>query len=504
MNAVEMKGITKIFGNTVANDGVDLSVEEGEIHCILGENGAGKTTLMNVLFGLYDRDGGEIYLHGEEVDVRKPSQAIDLGIGMIHQNFMLVDRLSVTENIVAGAEPKKGLTLDRKTAEEKVRRLSEQYGLKVDPRARIENISVGDQQRVEILKALHREAEILILDEPTAVLTPQEVEDLFRVMRELKDSGKTLIFITHKLKETMEITDRITILRDGKKIGTAETEETNPQDLAQMMVGRDVVLSVEKSPREESAVGFKVKGLNVPNPENNINLKDVDFEVQKGEILGVAGVEGNGQLELEEGLMGLRPIESGEVLLGDRDLSNLPTRKRKRLGVAHIPSDRLRRGLIADFSLKRNMILGSEWSKPYSNRGFLDRNNIVTYTEEVVEDFDIRGGGADVSVKSLSGGNQQKVIIGRELTRDPDLIIAAQPTRGVDVGAIEYIHRQLLDMRDEGIPILLISAELDELRTLSDRIIVLYEGEIVASVDAEEVDERELGLLMAGENAEVR
>ncbi|MFP3953304.1 MAG: ABC transporter ATP-binding protein [Candidatus Bipolaricaulota bacterium] len=502
MYAVDMKEITKTFGDTVANDGVDLSVEEEEIHCILGENGAGKTTLMNVLFGLYERDAGEIFLHGKEVNIRKPSQAIDHGIGMIHQNFMLVNRLSVTDNIVAGAEPKKGIRLDRKKAVKDVRRLSEKYGLKVDPEARIENISVGDQQRVEILKALYRKANILILDEPTAVLTPQEVEDLFRIMRELKESGKTLIFITHKLKETMTITDRITILRDGKKVGTVETGDTNPRDLAQMMVGRDVVLSVEKSEREERPVSFEVKDLNVHNPENNLYLRDVSFEIEEGEVLGVAGVEGNGQLELEEGLMGLRPTESGEVILRGSDLRELTTRERKKIGIAHIPSDRLRRGLIAEFNLQRNMILGSEWDRPFSRRGFLDRNRIKEYTEEVIEDFDIRGGASNVDVKSLSGGNQQKVILGRELTRDPELIIAAQPTRGVDVGAIEYIHGELLNMRDRGVPVLLISAELDELRSLSDRIIVLYEGEIVASLDADAVDERELGLLMAGEEVE--
>lgn len=504
MNAVEMKEIRKTFGNTVANDDVNLSVKEGEIHCILGENGAGKTTLMNVLFGLYEQDAGKILINGEEVEVTEPSKAIELGVGMIHQNFMLVDRLSVAENIVAGQEPRKMLKLDDKAARKQVQQLSKRYGLKVDPDTRVENISVGDQQRVEILKALYREAEILVLDEPTAVLTPQEVDDLFRIMRELRESGKTLIFITHKLKETMEITDRITILRDGKKVGTVETAETNPNDLAQMMVGRDVVLAVEKSERKKKPVAFKVKNLSVHNPENNLHLDDINFEIERGEILGVAGVEGNGQLELEEGLMGLRPIHSGKILLQDRDISHLATRRRKQLGVAHIPSDRLRRGLVVDFSLERNLILGSEWEAPYAKHGFLNRSLISRFTDQVVDLFDIRGTKGGVTAKSLSGGNQQKVILGRELTKEPEMIIAAQPTRGVDVGAIEYIHKELLKMRDEGLPILLISAELDELRSLSDGLIVLYEGEIVASVDADEVSENELGLLMAGEKVDTR
>lgn len=497
-NAVQMKNITKKFGKTVANDSVDFAVTEGEIHCILGENGAGKTTLMNVLFGLYRQDEGTISVKGEEVHVREPSEAIDLGVGMIHQNFMLVNRLTVTENIIAGAEPTRRGTLDEKKASDGVEEISARYGLHVDPGAKVENISVGDQQRVEILKALYREADILILDEPTAVLTPQEVEELFEIMRELRDDGKTLVFITHKLKETMAISDRITILRDGKNVGTVPTEETCPEELAQMMVGRDVVLRVEKEEKETGNSVLKVEDMNLHNPENNLTLKDLSFEIAAGEILGVAGVEGNGQLELEEGIMGLRHLTKGTIRLNDRDIDNFSTRERRDAGIAHIPSDRLRRGLVTAFGLDWNMILGSEWTEKFSRNGFLKRGEINAYTRDVVNQFDIRGTEGEVTADSLSGGNQQKLILGRELTRDPDLILAAQPTRGVDVGAIEYIHKKLLSMREKGRAILLISAELEELKTLSDRMIVLYEGEIVAKGNAEEFSEKKLGLLMAG------
>ncbi len=497
-NAVDMVNITKKFGETVANDSVNLSVQRGEIHCILGENGAGKTTLMNVLFGLYGHDQGKISIKGREVDIGEPSEAIDLGIGMIHQNFMLVDRLTVTENIMAGAEPSRRGVLDEKKAKKEVEEIAARYELQVDPTAKVENISVGDQQRVEILKALYREAEILILDEPTAVLTPQEVEELFEIMRELRDDGKTLVFITHKLKETMSITDRITILRDGKNVGTVPTEETSPEELAQMMVGRDVVLNVEKKEKETGNSVLEVEDMKLHNPENNLTLEDLSFEIGAGEILGVAGVEGNGQLELEEGIMGLRELNGGSIRLNNSNISEYTTRERRDEGIAHIPSDRLRRGLVTEFGLDWNMILGSEWSEQFSRNGFLKRKEIEAYTRDVVEQFDIRGTEGEVTAGSLSGGNQQKLILGRELTRNPDLILAAQPTRGVDVGAIEYIHKKLLSMRDEGRAILLISAELEELKTLSDRMIVLYEGEIVARGDAEEFSEEDLGLLMAG------
>ena len=499
MKAIQMENITKEFGETTANDSVDFEVIEGEIHCLLGENGAGKTTLMNVLFGLYDQDEGTISIREKKVEIDEPTRAIELGIGMIHQNFMLVDRLTVTENIVAGNEPVSGVILDASEARREVEDISERYGLQVQAGAKVEDISVGDQQRVEILKALYREAEILILDEPTAVLTPQEVRELFEILRELRESGKTIVFITHKLGETMEISDRITILRDGEEVGTVDTEETNPQELAQMMVGRDVVLQAEKPPRKEGSPVFSVEGLNLHNRESNLTLTDINFQIEEGQILGVAGVEGNGQLELEEGLMGLRDIDSGKIYLKQNEISGWSTRRRRNLGIAHIPSDRLRRGLVPEFEIDWNMILGSEWLSQFSNNGFLNKKSIASYTKEVVKQFDIRGTEGNVTAANLSGGNQQKLILGRELTRNPDLIIAAQPTRGVDVGAIEYIHNKLLTMREEGKAIMLISAELDELRTLSDRLIVLYEGEIVANTEADRLNEEELGLLMAGE-----
>ncbi|MBS3765850.1 ABC transporter ATP-binding protein, partial [Candidatus Bipolaricaulota bacterium] len=383
-NAIEMRDITKIFGDTVANDAVDLTVETGEIHCLLGENGAGKTTLMNVLFGLYERDQGKIFIDGNQVNITEPSQAIGLGVGMIHQNFMLTDRLTVTENIVAGAEPARGPFVDLEKARDEVENLSRKYGLTVDPEAKVEDISVGDQQRVEILKALYREAEILILDEPTAVLTPQEVEELFGIMGELRKNGKTLVFITHKLEETMAISDRVTVLRDGKDIGTMETEETNPAQLAQMMVGRDVILSVEKSDREEKPVGFRAENLFLQNPENNMELQNINFEIEEGEILGVAGVEGNGQLELEEALAGLRQIDSGSIYLGEREISELSTRKRRELGISHIPSDRLKRGMIPEFPLDWNLILGSEWKQPFASKGLLNKTEIEENRESVI------------------------------------------------------------------------------------------------------------------------
>ncbi|MDI3547144.1 MAG: ral nucleoside transport system ATP-binding protein [Halanaerobiales bacterium] len=502
MNAVELKDISKAFGGILANDGIDLTVKEGEIHCILGENGAGKTTLMKILFGLYSKDSGRILIKGQEVEIKEPRQAINLGIGMIHQHFMLVNRLTVAENIIAGDEPLKGIFIDQERANSEVEKLSQRYNLKVNPAARIENISVGEQQRVEILKALYRNAEILILDEPTAVLTPQETEELFQVMRKLKRNGKTIIFITHKLKETMTISDRVTILRDGRKVGTVTTSETSPEELARMMVGREVVLRVDKKARKLDRPIFEVRGLSLHNKKSNLYLKDISFTIEKGEILGVAGVEGNGQLELEEALTALRKIEQGQIILKGRDITGLRTRERRDFGLAHIPSDRLKRGLIEEFNLERNLILGSEWQEPFARRGFLVKRAIQAYAKRIIKEFDIRTSGSQAKAADLSGGNQQKVILGRELMRDPDLIIASQPTRGVDVGAIEYIHNLLLEMRDRGKGILLISAELDELRSLSDRIMVIYEGTIVAEGKTEDFTEEELGLLMAGQGLE--
>ncbi|NLM97582.1 MAG: ABC transporter ATP-binding protein [Halanaerobiaceae bacterium] len=503
MYAVELRGISKKFGDILANDNIDLAIKKGEIHCLLGENGAGKTTLMKILFGLYSKDSGSIFINNQEINIDSPRKAIDLGISMIHQHFMLVNRFTVTENIIAGEEPSKGIFIDEKEALKRVEEIAGRYNLRINPTAVIEDISVGEQQRVEIIKALYRKAEILILDEPTAVLTPQETEELFQVMRELKNDGKTIIFITHKLKETMAISDRVTILRNGKKAGTVNTAETDPVQLARMMVGRDVLLQVEKSEREKNNVIFEVKDLSLKNVSSNLSLKNVNFQIEKGEILGLAGVEGNGQLELEEAIMGLRPIEKGTFILNGRDISSFSTREKRNTGMAYIPSDRLKRGLIESFTIEENVMLGSEWKPPFAKRGIIDEDKIKEYTEKIIKEFDIKCSSTKARVSELSGGNQQKLLIGRELLADPEFILASQPTRGVDVGAVEYIHNLLLQLRDRGKGILLISAELDELRSLSDRIMVIYEGRIVAEGRTEDFTEEELGLLMAGQEVEV-
>ncbi len=499
MKILELRNITKTFDNTIANDRIDLDIEKGEVHCLLGENGAGKTTLMKILFGLYGADEGSIHLCGKPVEIPSPSHAIELGIGMIHQNFMLVDRLSVAENIVAGCEPRKGFLLDLAKAKKNVKDSAKKYGFKLNPDAKIENISVGEQQRVEILKALYRHADILILDEPTAVLTPQEVEELFSIIRKLKEDGKTIIFITHKLKETMAVSDRITVLRDGKKVGTVQTADTRPEELAKMMVGRDVVLAAEKSEKAPGAVVFEVKDLSASNPVSHLRLKQINITVRAGEIVGIAGIEGNGQLEIEEVMMGLRPVDSGQIRLENQNITRLNTSSRRALGMVHIPSDRIRRGLLRSQSIEQNIILGSEWRKPFLRCGMFSRSAIESYSRRIIDEFQIRCTGSNETADALSGGNQQKLVIGRELSQNPKVIVAAQPTRGVDIGAIEYIHHLLLRMREQGKAILLISAELDELMTLSDRILVLYEGEIVA--EGASFTEGELGLLMAGSRA---
>ncbi len=498
-DALRMRGITKRFGRIPANDAVDFAVAKGEIHCLLGENGAGKTTLMKILFGLHKKDAGEIFLDGRPVEISSPGDAIAGGIGMVHQHFMLVGRLTVTENIIAGIEPRSGLLLDYRRAREMVREISGRYGLKVDPDARVEEISVGQQQRVEILKALLREAELLIFDEPTAVLTPQEVQELFGVMKRLKASGKTMVFITHKLKETMEISDRVTILRDGRKVATVETARTTPARLAEMMVGREVELQVARPDVTRGERILALKDLRVKGADGRYRLKGVNLEIHQGEILGIAGVEGNGQLELEEVVAGLLKPAQGRVLLGAEDITALDPRAIRARGVAYIPSDRLKRGMIGGFSLARNLILGSQRGRAFAPGGILRHHRIEAEARRLIADFDIRAASVHEPAAALSGGNQQKVVIARELSRRPELVVAAQPTRGVDVGAVEYIHRQLLKMRGEGKGVLLISAELDELRALSDRIAVLYEGRIVAEGPSGSFTEQGLGLLMAGE-----
>lgn len=496
MTAVELIGIEKQFGSTRACDGVNFSVMAGEIHCLLGENGAGKSTLMKILFGLYRADAGTVRVNGEEVQFRGPADAITQGLGMVHQHFMLVDRMTVTENIIAGQESSRWGILHTADARGAIVALSKKYGLHVSPDALIEDISVGEQQRVEILKALYRRAEILILDEPTAVLTPQETNELFEVMRKLKADGKTIILITHKLRETMAISDRVSILRDGKNAGTLQTADTNPRELAQRMVGREVMLRVSRTPAQQQEVLLEIGNVSVHAP-NGTGLKQISCTVRRGEIVGIAGVEGNGQLELEEVICGLRPVDSGVIRLAGQEITQRSVSERRAQGIAHIPSDRLRRGLVRQFNTPWNLILGSQWRSPFATRGVLQPQHIAANAKELIQAFDIRGAAQGQAAGAMSGGNQQKLVIAREFSRNPQLIVACQPTRGVDVGAIEYIHRRLVEARDAGAAVLLISAELDEIRALSDRILVMYEGALIAERQ-ENCPEDELGLLMAG------
>ncbi len=499
--AVEMRHITKRFPGVLANDDITFSVLKGEIHALLGENGAGKTTLMNILYGLYKQDSGDIYLNGQKVDITEPNDAIRLGIGMIHQHFMLIPPFTVAENVVLGIEPEKNFLLDREKAVKDVERISQKYGLTVDPKAKIQDVSVGIEQRVEILKALYRGAEILILDEPTAVLTPQEVGELFKIMRSLKEEGKTIIFITHKLKEPMATCSRITVLRKGTLVGTVDTGKTDISHLAKMMVGREVIMEVEKPPHQPGEPVMTVKELEAYNDLGIKALRGINLRLRKGEILGIAGVEGNGQLELVETLTGLRKASAGKILIHGEEMTNHSARNIIKAGISHIPEDRRKRGLILDFSLAENLILGSHFKAPFSHGFQMDYDNVYDYAGDLVDKFDIRTTGIHSQVKYLSGGNMQKVIVARELGREPDIIIASQPTRGLDVGAIEYIHQKILEMRNENKAVLLVSADLDEILSLADRIAVIYEGKIVGERDPRTVTEEELGLLMAGGSA---
>lgn len=495
---IEMRGITKRFPGVVANDGVDLSIERGEIHGLLGENGAGKTTLMNVLYGLYAPDAGQILVHGEPVHLASPHDAIARGIGMVHQHFMLIPVFTVAENLVLGAEPTHGPFLDMASAEARVRDLSAKHGFKVDPLAKVQDLPVGIQQRVEILKALYRNAEILILDEPTAVLTPQEVGELYGILRSLREQGHTIIFITHKLREVLTICDRVTVLRDGKVVGTRSTQEVTEAALARMMVGRDVLLRVEKPPVTPGPPVLQVQGLRARNNRGLVALDDVSFEVRAGEIVGIAGVEGNGQSELAEVLTGLRRAESGRFLVNGQDLTNRTPGDLFRAGVAHIPEDRHQRGLVLDFSLLENVLLGFQDTPPFARGLDLDYEVARRTTKRLLADFDVRAPSSETKARALSGGNQQKVILAREFERQPKLLIAVQPTRGLDVGATEFVRQQLVRQRSEGKAVLLISSELTEIMDLSDRIIVMFEGRIQGEVAAAEAGEQMLGLLMAG------
>jgi simple sugar transport system ATP-binding protein len=507
---LEAKNITKQFPGVLANDKVNFDLRQGEVHALLGENGAGKTTLMNILYGLYKADSGEVQVNGAPLHLLSPKDAIHHGIGMVHQHFMLIPVFSVTENVMLGAETDHRVKqseaplvkLDRKEVSQKVHDLSHQYGLDVDPQAIVGSLPVGVQQRVEIVKALYRKANILILDEPTAVLTPQEAEDLFRIMRELTQRGVSIIFITHKLKEVLAISDRITVMRGGRVVGTTIPKETDEHQLAAMMVGREVILTVEKEAAQPKEDALKVEGLHVRDQRGLETVRGVSFNVRSGEILGVAGVQGNGQTELVEALTGLRAIESGKIMLDGRDLSGKPPRILTETGLAHIPEDRQRHGLVLSYTVADNMVLCDYYKPPFGVRGVIQQKALDENARKLIKDYDVRTPSPYVTAGKLSGGNQQKVIVARELSRPVKLVIANQPTRGLDVGSIEYIHKEIVAMRDRGVAVLLVSAELDEIMSLSDRIAVMYHGEIVTTVDAKKVTREQLGLWMAGAHPE--
>lgn len=499
-SAVEMKGITKIFSDVTANDNVDLTVNKREIHGLLGENGAGKTVLMNILYGLYHPNRGQIFVDGEQVEIDSPSKAIKLGIGMVHQHFMLVPSLTVAENIILGREPTKNkVLLDMSQTFRSVKDFCERYRLNVDLKAPIYTLPVGVQQRVEILKALYRGADILILDEPTSVLTPVEAEELFRAIRALKEQGKTVIFISHKLREVLAICDRITVLRRGKVVSTVKASDTDANELAQMMVGRQVVSTFGEAQVKEKEVVLKVENLEATNDRGLPALKNITFEIFGSEIFGIGGIEGNGQTELVETLTGLRKATKGKVLLENADITFASPAERIRHGISHVPEDRQGRGLILDFSVLENLILGSENTPQFtSGRLRLNLEEASRYTQRLISDFSIKTPSEDTLVRNLSGGTQQKVVLAREFSRKPRLIIASQPTRGLDVGATEYVRRKLGEMRDQGCAILLVSADLEEICALSNRIAIIYEGKIVAIKCPKDTCEKELGLLMTG------
>lgn len=496
---IEMRNIVKQFGDFVANDGINLTVHKGEIHAILGENGAGKSTLMNQLYGMFKPTSGDIFVNGKKIEMNNPRDAINAGIGMVHQHFMLVQPFTVTENIVLGTEPEKGIALDMRKARQNVVEISERYGLSIDPDARIEDISVGMQQRVEILKALYRGADILILDEPTSSLTPQEIIELIGIMHNLTRDGKSIILITHKLKEIKESADYCTIIRLGKYIGTVDVDTVDESELASMMVGRNVTFNVDKPEKTPGDVVLDVRDLHCLDYRGVEILKGIDLQVRAGEIVGLAGVDGNGQTELVEVLTGLRKGTSGEVMVNGTDIFNRSPRFGFDHGVSSIPADRQKHGLVLDFSVEDNLILQNHGEEPFSHRGMLERGAIFDYATKSIEAYDIRPSGSEKRpAGTLSGGNQQKVIIAREVQNDKDLLIAVNPTRGLDVGAIEYVHKHIVAQRDKGKAVLLVSFELDEIMSLSDTIDVIFGGKIVSSIPGGEADENELGLMMAG------
>jgi simple sugar transport system ATP-binding protein len=494
---LELKNITKTFGDVVANNDVSINIEKGTIHAIVGENGAGKSTIMRIAYGFYTADSGEILVDGKTVQIRNPHDAIALGIGMVHQHFMLVDTMTVAENIILGAETGGAANLDLDKANKDILALSNELRLGVNPKASIEDLSVGAQQRVELLKALYRNAQLLILDEPTAVLTPQETEDFFKILRRMREQGKTIVIITHKLEEVLAISENVTVMRDGKVVGNVKTAETSAKDLARMIVGRDVLLRVEKNDAAPRDNVLNVQNLSVVGKHGEA-LDNVSFNVRGGEIVGIAGIEGNGQTELIEAIAGLIPISAGSIELFGKNITNLSTRRRKELGVAHIPEDRHKRGLLLDSDLAENSILGVHYRPPVTTGGFLNAPAIEKRAKEIIGNFDVRPPNPQLAAKALSGGNQQKLIIGREFELNPKLLLVSQPTRGVDIGAIEFIHRKLIALRDAGSAVLLVSAELEEVTALADRLLVIYKGKFVGEVNPKETSNEEIGLMMTG------
>ena len=495
--ALELRGITKRFGRIVANDSVDFDLRRGEVHALLGENGAGKSTLMSILYGLYKPDEGEVVVDGRPVTIDSPRAAIDVGIGMVHQHFMLIPVMTVAENIVLADEPRSGALLDVQAAAARVRELSDRFGLAVSPDAVVEDVSVGQQQRVEILKALYRDASILVLDEPTAVLTAQETQELFRVLRALRDDGKAIVFISHKLGEVLEIADRVTVLRRGKRVDTVATEGATEESLARLMVGRDVLLRVDKPPAQPRDPVLELRDVHVRDDRDLPAVQGVDLTVHAGEIVALAGVDGNGQTEIVEAVTGLRPVERGTIAVEGRDMTGAGARDLVAAGVSHIAEDRHRRGLVLNFTIAENLALGEYRTAKYSRRGFMSTRRMASVARSLIREFDVRGGEPETLAAALSGGNQQKVVIAREIANNPRVLVAAQPTRGLDVGAIEFVHRRLVAERDAGRGILLVSLESEEVRSLADRIVVIYEGRIAGEFPPD-ASEDELGIAMTG------
>ncbi len=499
---LELKDITKRFPGVIACGGINLTLEEGEILALLGENGAGKSTLMNVLYGLYKQDEGQIFIRGEQVEITGPTDAIAHGIGMVHQHFMLIPPLTVTENVMLGDETTKGGVLNRKKVSAQVRELSERHGLSVDPDAKVEDLSVGVRQRVEIIKVLYRNANILILDEPTAVLTPQEADEFFDILQSLREQGVSIIFISHKLREVLELADRVIVIRRGQVVGETQTEHANQAKLAEMMVGRQVDLTVDKEPATIGQPVLTVSNMHALDDRLHMAVNGLDLEVNEGEILGIAGVQGNGQTELVEALTGLRTIQDGRVEIDGTDITNVSPRRVTESGIAHVPEDRQTDGLVLSFSVADNFVINTYYRAPFSKRTVIDEKAIREQADDLIEKFDIRTPSGAVPVGNLSGGNQQKVIVAREFSRPIRLLVASQPTRGLDVGSIEYIHGRLIEKRDDGIAVLLVSAELDEIMGLSDRIAIIFKGQFTAVVDAADVTKEQVGLMMAGASLE--